>query len=74
MKPDPKAEITEGEVYGSPVRGGWPDRGPFQVLGDAMGRVFGPWKSGDRAEARRRPEADSPEPTSADPAKQDSDK
>lgn len=74
MKPDPKAEITEGEIYAAPVPGGWPDRGPFEVLGNALGRVFGRRKLGDRAEARPRPAGDSPEPTSANPAEHDPEK
>ena len=41
MKPHPNAKITDGEIYGAPVPGGWPDRGPLQVIGDALGRFFG---------------------------------
>ncbi len=41
MKRRPITKVTEGEIYGAPVPGGWPDRGPFQVLGDAVGRLFG---------------------------------
>ena len=63
MKPDPKSEITEGEIYGAPVPGGWSERGPFQVLGDALSRVVGRRRSGDRAD-------DNPEP-SANTAKHD---
>jgi hypothetical protein len=44
MKRDSIANVTEGEIYGAAVPGGWPDRGPFQVIGDAVGRVF-PWRS-----------------------------
>ena len=24
--------IVEGEMFGAPVPGGWPDKGPFEVL------------------------------------------
>lgn len=55
MKPDPHAKIIEGEVYGTPVPGGWPDRGPFQVLGHALGRVFRRRNSRAHAKVRRPP-------------------
>ena len=74
MKPDPKSKITEGEIYGAPVPGGWPDRGPFQVLGNALSRVFGRRRSGDRADERRRPADDDREPKSANPAEHEPEK
>ena len=40
MKRHLQARITEGEIYGAPVPGGWPNRGPFRVVGDALGRLF----------------------------------
>ena len=74
MNRDPEAKITEGEIYGAPVPGGWPDRGPFQVLGNALGRVFSRRKSGDSAQARRRPAGDTPQPTSEIAAEDDPEK
>lgn len=74
MNPDPKAKITDGEIYGAPVPGGWPDRGPFQVLGDALGRVFSRRKLGDGAEARRRPAGDTSQPTRETEAEADPEK
>jgi hypothetical protein len=52
------AGITEGEIYGSPVPGGWPNRGPFRVVGDALGRLFRKGKSADRDEVTNRPDDD----------------
>ena len=71
MKRDPKAEITEGEIYGVPVPGGWPDRGPFQVLRNALGKIFGRRKSGGHAEPRRSPAGDSSEPKPANLSQHD---
>ncbi len=52
------AGVTEGEIYGAPVPGGWPNRGPFRVVGDAVGRVFRKRKSADREEVTHRPDDD----------------
>ena len=41
MKRDIGTRITEGEIYGAPVPGGWPNRGPFRVVGEALARLFG---------------------------------
>lgn len=71
MRPEPKAAITEGEIYGAPVPGGWPDRGPFKVFGNALGRLFHRRRSGGRADGRCNPPGDSPEPTSATTAEHD---
>ncbi len=49
------AGITEGEIYGAPVPGGWPNRGPFRVVGDALGRIFPRRKSATREEVTSRP-------------------
>ncbi len=64
MKRQPVAKITEGEIYGAPVPGGWPDRGPFQVLGDTLGRVFGRRSRKNRSEEQRPPADDSSGSTS----------
>ena len=74
MNLDPNAKITDGEIYGAPVPGGWPGRGPFQVLGDALGRVFSRRKSTDGAEARRRPAGDTSQPTRETVAEADPEK
>lgn len=47
------ARITEGEIYGAPVPGGWPDKGPFRILGDALGRRFGRRSSKNNAKSER---------------------
>jgi hypothetical protein len=52
-RPDPRAKIIEGEIYGAPVPGGWPNRGPFQVLAHALGRVFSRRKSAAHSETHR---------------------
>ncbi len=56
------AAITEGEIYGAPVSGGWPNRGPFRVVGDAVGRLFRKRKSADREEVTHRPYDDQSAP------------
>ncbi len=71
MNLDPTTNITEGEIYGAPVPGGWPDRGPFHILGNALGRVFSRRKSGDSAEALRRPAGETLLPTSENAAEDD---
>ena len=40
MKRHIGARITEGEIYGAPVPGGWPNRGPLPVVGEARARLF----------------------------------
>ncbi len=52
------AGITEGEIYGAPVPGGWPNRGPFRVVGDALGRLFRAGKPADRDAVTHRPDDD----------------
>lgn len=74
MNLDPKAKITDGEIYGAPVPGGWPGRGPFQALGDALGRVFSRRNLGDSSEARRRPARDTSQPTRGTVAEADPEK
>lgn len=58
MKRHLGAGIAEGEIYGCPVPGGWPNRGPFRVVGDALGRLFRTGKSADRDEVTHRPDDD----------------
>jgi hypothetical protein len=65
MKPDPRVKIVEGEIHGAPVPGGWPNRGPFQVLGHALRGVFGQRNSKANPEVRRHPAGADPEPSSA---------
>jgi len=55
MKSRPTTKIVEGEIYGAPVPGGWPDSGPFRVLRDGLARGFGRRTSGGRGEAGSRP-------------------
>ncbi len=65
MGPDRRAKIIEGEIYGAPVPGGWPNRGPFQVLGHALGRVFSRRNSKAHPEAQRPPAGANPEAPNA---------
>ncbi len=53
-----RAAITEGEIYGAPVPGGWPNRGPFRVVGDTVGRIFRRRKSTTHEEVTHRPDDD----------------
>jgi hypothetical protein len=39
MKRHLHAKITEGEISGAPVPGGWPNRGPFRVVAEARGQA-----------------------------------
>ncbi len=73
MKRHPNAKIVDGEIYGAPVPGGWPDRGPFQVLGDALGGLFRRRNSKDRARAQRPQTDDSSGAASAQLAQQQDD-
>lgn len=41
MKRHLHSRITEGEIYGAPVPGGWPNRGPFRVVSEALRKLFG---------------------------------
>lgn len=55
MRNAAKAGIRDGEMYGAPVPGGWPGRGPFRVLRDALGKPFRSRRRlKDAAEAERR--------------------
>ncbi len=55
MDGDPKARITEGEIYGAPVPGGWPNRGPLQVLKGALGKLLGREGSREQDSGAERP-------------------
>lgn len=41
MKRHMRASIIEGEIYGAPVPAGWPNRGPFRIVAQALARLFG---------------------------------
>jgi hypothetical protein len=56
MKRHIGARITEGEIYGAPVPGGWPNRGPFRVVGEALARLFGRRDSCDPEVVTDRPD------------------
>jgi len=62
MKRQLHAKITEGEIYGAPVPGGWPNRGPFRVVGEAVGRLFRRRESPDGEGVTDRPKDGSSEP------------
>ena len=70
VKAHPNAKITEGEIYGAPVPGGWPDRGPFQVLGHALRRVFSRRSGKSRVGEQRPPEGGGPGSSSAQPRRE----
>ncbi len=54
--------VTEGEIYGAPVPSGWPDRGPFRFLGDALGKLFRRPVSAHREPVVERPDFGTAEP------------
>ncbi len=56
-----EARITQGEMYGAPVPGGWPHRGPFRVVGDAAVRLFRKRKSVDGEDGARDDDRSVPE-------------
>jgi hypothetical protein len=62
MKRHIVSRITNGGVYGTPVPGGWPNRGPFRVVGEALARLFGRRVSGDAKDVTDRPDDGGSEP------------
>ena len=62
MKRHIGARITEGEINGAPVPGGWPNRGPFRVVGEALARLFGRRDSRDAEDVTDPPDDARSEP------------
>lgn len=61
-------------MYGALVPGGWPDRGPFRVVGDFFRRIFGRRQAANQVDATERADGEGSESAIAEPAQEEPDK
>lgn len=59
--------VVEGEVYGAPVPGGWPDKGPLRVIAGAFSKFFVRRYSASSGETRKESEIRGAAPTNMPP-------